>query len=326
MLTHTITLSFSLSTTFNSLWKRQVQTLIEPEPDLAPALSVRPAVLSNPLRSMSSQPASQQASSQSTRLQTAGRGGLRLSPGPRYSRASLGSLDRPQRGTAQCQAQSLHHWCRMCFRQDGEGTPESLPDLHPVSPHSSCSKPPFPPRTPPPLSPAPFSVPPPLLNPPSLPPSFLLHSHPLLASSILELLWFRSLSFPSSILPAPAVLQPTTVSYWFIDCCLPVGERPQSPSALPCMDLSSLSPPFFPSLSLTLHPLHLPIDAVAVKHELEKAGESNLLGEIGFTFSYTRFVFLSLALFYLHPSFLCFAFVCPSCPLHFHPDAAACEC
>lgn len=115
MLTHTITLSFSLSTTFNSLWKRQVQTLIEPEPDLAPALSVRPAVLSNPLRSMSSQPGSQQAGSQasshSTRLHPAGRGGLRLSPGPRYSRASLGSLGRPQRGIAQCQALWLHYWC-----------------------------------------------------------------------------------------------------------------------------------------------------------------------------------------------------------------------
>lgn len=113
MLTHTITLSFSLSTTFNSLWKRQVQTLIEPVPDLAPALSVRPAVLSNPLRSMSSQPGSQQAgsqaSSQSTRVHPAGRRGLRLSPGPRYSRASLGSLGRPQQGTSQCQAQSLHH-------------------------------------------------------------------------------------------------------------------------------------------------------------------------------------------------------------------------
>lgn len=58
MLTQTITLSFSLSATFNSLWKRQVQTLIEPEPDLAPALSVRPAVLSNPQRSINVQPTS----------------------------------------------------------------------------------------------------------------------------------------------------------------------------------------------------------------------------------------------------------------------------
>lgn len=82
VLTHTITLSFSLSTTFNSLWKRQVQTLIEPEPDLAPALSVRPAVLFNPLRSMSSQPGSQQAGSQSTRLHPAGRGAYGFSPAP----------------------------------------------------------------------------------------------------------------------------------------------------------------------------------------------------------------------------------------------------
>lgn len=38
--------------------------MIEPEPDLAPALSVRPAILSSPVRSMSSQPASQPASKQ----------------------------------------------------------------------------------------------------------------------------------------------------------------------------------------------------------------------------------------------------------------------
>ena len=102
MLTHTITLSFSLSTTFNSLWKRQVQTLIEPEPDLAPALSVRPAVLSDPLRSMPSQPGSQQAASQaasqSTGLHPAGRGGPRLFLGLRYSRASLGSLGKTTAG------------------------------------------------------------------------------------------------------------------------------------------------------------------------------------------------------------------------------------
>lgn len=98
----------SLYTTFNSLWKRQVQTLIEPAPDLAPALSVRPAVLSSPVRSMSSQPGSQQAGSQasshSTRLRPAGRGSLWLSPDPRQGRASLDSLARPQRGTVQWQA------------------------------------------------------------------------------------------------------------------------------------------------------------------------------------------------------------------------------
>lgn len=232
---------------------------------------------------MSSQSGSQAVSSQSvSRLHPAGGGGPRLSPGPRYSRASLGSLGRAQRGLAQCQALSLHHWCRMCCRQAGRGpqnacwTSTHLPLTTPAKITFSCS----------------FSQRLHLYW--TLPPSFLF-SLPLLAPSILELLWFRSLSFPSSILPAPAVLQPTTVSYWFIDCCLPVGERPQSPSLpllLPCMDLFSLSTPFFSPLSP--QPLHLPIDAAALKHELEKAGESNLPGGIRFTFSCVRFFFALL--------------------------------
>lgn len=131
-LTHTITLS-SLSTTFNSLWKRQVQTLIEPAPDLAPALSVRPAVLFSPVRSMSSQPGSQQAGSQasshSTRLRPAGRGSLWLSLDPRYGRASLGSLGRPQQGTVQCQA--LTAPLTLGGEAGWGGEPKSKPDLYP---------------------------------------------------------------------------------------------------------------------------------------------------------------------------------------------------
>lgn len=180
--------------------------------------------------------------SQSTGLHPVGRGGPRLFRGPRYRRASLGSLGRPQQVITQCQAQSLHRWCRMCCRQGWEGTPKACwtSTYFPFTTPAKSSFP-FVYSSPFPIS---FSTLPPLLNPHSLFP-FLFVTLSLFASSILELLWFRSLSFPSSILRAPAILQPTTVSYWFIDCCLPVGERPQSPSALPCMDLSSLSHPFF---------------------------------------------------------------------------------
>lgn len=309
MLTHTITLSFSLSTTFNSLWKRQVQTLIEPEPDLAPALSVRPAVLSNPLGSMSSQPGSQQAgsqaSSQSTRLHPAGRRGLRLSPSPRYSRASLGSLGRPQRGIAQCQALSLHHWCRMCWRQDGEGTPKAcLTSTHfaltaPAKTTFSPSTPPFfqhPPQRLHPywtLAPLPSSFPPP---PPVLPSSpRSIH----LGATLIQVSLF-SILHPPSPSRSPAN-HSFLLIYWLLSACGRAAAVSLSPSALPCMDLSSLSPSFI--LPLSLHPLHLPIDAVALKHELEKAGESNLPGEIRFTFSYAHFFFLSLAIFPLYLSF-----------------------
>lgn len=255
MLTHTITLSFSLSTTLNSLWKRQVQTLIEPEPDLAPALSVRPAVLSNPLRSMSSQQAGSQASSQSTRLHPAGRGGLRLSPSPRYSRASLGSLGRPQWGIAQCQALSLHHW--MCWGQDGEGTPNAC-STSSHFPLTVPAKTTFLPRTSPLfLHPSQrlhlyWTLHPPPPPPPRLLPSFPRSIH--LGATLIQVSLFSILHPPS-----PAVLQPTTVSYWFIDCCLPVGERPQSPSlpllspAWICLPFPLLSSPSLSSLSLSPH-------------------------------------------------------------------------
>lgn len=161
MLTQTITLSFSLSATFNSLWKRQVQTLIEPEPDLAPALSVRPAVLSNPQRSMSSQqaqpsihpagqPSSLGSSSQSSRHSPSGQRGphglFHPRPlGPWYWRASLGSLgaDRSGASRRQCQAQSLHGWCRLCSRA-GQGEEEGTLNSSPFSSHCYTVKSTFP--------------------------------------------------------------------------------------------------------------------------------------------------------------------------------------
>lgn len=261
MLTHTITLSFSLSATFNSLWKRQVQTLIEPEPDLAPALSVRPAVLSNPLRSMSSQPGSQQAgsqaSSQSTRLHPAGRGGLRLPLSPRYSRASLGSLGRPQRGIAQCQAQSLQHWCRMCCRQDWEGTPKACwTSTH--FPFTTPANTTFPPRTPPLFLQAPLHLhlywtPAPSL-PLFLPPS-LLFSLSFLAPSILELLWFGSLSFPSS-LPQPFSSQPQFPIDLLIAVCLWESGHslPLLSPAWICLPFPLLSSPSLSLFTLSISP------------------------------------------------------------------------
>lgn len=94
VLTHTITLSFSLSATFNSLRKRQVQTLIEPEPDLAPALNVRPAVLSNPLRSMSSQPGSQPVS----RAAPSGQRGPKAIPQPQTQPRFTGFIGQTSAG------------------------------------------------------------------------------------------------------------------------------------------------------------------------------------------------------------------------------------
>lgn len=66
------------------------------------------------------------------------------------------------------------------------------------------------------------------------------------------------------------------VCLWESGCSLPLSL---------CSPLHGFVFPF-PSFLPPLHPLHLPIDAAALKHELEKAGESNLPGEIRFTFSY----------------------------------------
>lgn len=59
-----------------------------------------------------------------------------------------------------------------------------------------------------------------------------------------------------------------------------------------CLPFPLLSSPARP-----LRPLHLPIDAAALKHELEKAGESNLPREIGFVFSCAHSFFLCLTFF-----------------------------
>lgn len=132
---------------------------------------------------------------------------------------------------------------------------------------------------------------------PSLPPSspFLSSLHPSWSYFDSGL----SLFHPPSSQPQPFSSQPQFPIDLLIAVCLWESGR-SLPLLSPCMDLSSLSPPFF---SLSLHPLHLPIDAASLKHELEKAGESNLPGEIGFTFSSARFFFLPCSLSLIHLSF-----------------------
>lgn len=143
MLTHTITLSFSLSTTFNSLWKRQVQTLIEPEPDLAPALSVRPAVLSNPLRSMSSQPGSQQAGRQPgkqpvNQAAPSGQRGPTAFPRPQIQPRFTGLIGQTAAGHRTVPSPITAPVMQDVLEAGRGGDPQSLLDLHPFYPQSSC--------------------------------------------------------------------------------------------------------------------------------------------------------------------------------------------
>lgn len=292
MLTHTITLSFSLSTTFNSLWKRQVQTLIEPEPDLAPALSVRPAVLSNPLRSMSSQPGSQQAGRQPgkqpvNQAAPSGQRGPTAFPRPQIQPRFTGLIGQTSAGHRTVPSPITAPLMQDVLEagRGGKGTPKKkacwtstrFTLTAPAKTTSSCI----------------------LLNAstsiePSLPPS----SSPFLSSLHPSWSYFDSglsLFHPPSSQPQPFSSQPQFPIDLLIAVCLWESGR-SLPLSL-CSPLHGFVFPFPsfllpPSLSLflSLHPLHLPIDAAALKHELEKAGESNLPREIGFTFSYARFL------------------------------------
>lgn len=209
-----------------------------------------------PASQPASQPASSQARSQSTRLHPAGRGGLQLSLDPRYSRASLGSLGRPQRGITQCQTLTAPLTLEAGRGGEGKGGGVQKPvGPPPILTLTTPVKTTFPPCTPA-LSLHPSQH----FHPYWTPPSSFSSSSPFL--SALHPSWSSfdsglSLSLPSSILPAPAVLQPTTVSYWFIDCCLPVGERPQPPS-LPLLSPAWIclpfSPPFFSLHALSISP------------------------------------------------------------------------
>lgn len=116
--------------------------------------------------------------------------------------------------------------------------------------------------------------------------------------------------------------------YWLLSAC---GRAATVSLCSPLHGFVFPFPSFLLPLSLFLHPLHLTIDAAALKHELEKAGESNLPGEIGFIFSCAHFFFLSLTLFGLYLSFsfifFCvFAFLCPFYLLCFHSNSPAGEC
>lgn len=123
-----------------------------------------------------------------------------------------------------------------------------------------------------------------------------------------------SLFHPPSSLLQPFSSQPQfpidlliAVCLWESGCSLPLSL---------CSPLHGFVFPF-PLLSSPSSPSPSPPSAAALKHELEKAGESNLPGEIRFTFSYTLFPSFSpsIAIFLLRfqgPP-LCFAFVSPSC-------------
>lgn len=175
--------------------------------------------------------------------------------------------------------------------------------------------------------PATSSTPTPLLNPRSLPPFLPPPLLPFFPRSIHLGATLIRVSLFSILHPPCPSRSPANHSflliYWLLSAC---GRAATVSLCSPLHGFVFPFPSFLLPLSLSLHPLHLTIDAAALKHELEKAGESNLPGEIGFIFSCAHFFFLSLTLFGLYLSFsfifFCvFSFLSPFYLLCFHSNS-----